>query len=1008
MKLLSNSFKWLGCYIFASRLSIALSFFTVIIFLFSYLITQFAMTNRMWQWLIPSLITLVYLLIIVTYQLFRYGIHHQVKQQYINRAKGKQQLSKTRLVIDETQAYRHYIYHKLRWSRFLPLAVQQLFRRTHFYLAIGQVNHLQKHLSERQWQRLDNPKNYPLTLWTKEKNTLMCLDTNHIAMLLQTLKLLSRFVTLRKMAGVLRVIDIQQKETIDWQGLLYKYSRINNLQHVYLLTGIQQLAGATEAYSSPTIANLLKQAVNHSEFQQQLDDLSQQYMQNNNDTIENAQLQLFVLQLKQSLSSIQAKISSSESVYLLSNDKQQSLTVIWQQLQQLRQQQFSYHKKRFAYYGIPSLCVLLLICFIISYQGNSERLEKSQQSLLHYQQMLLTNDKKKFIQQAENDITAYQSFQPNTDSWLLHMGLYQGNALRKILSPVYQTNVQSIFLPLLQQQLRNLLQIAISKNKHIDEALASYLMLSEPEHFNAKQLFTWLQSQQQNLSDKSIVTQTMQQVLEQIQQESFRALSSNKILIDKARQQLPALTQQFTRALQQWQHDSTAYNLLQQLSTSSQSWFKQPMTISQLYTKSSYQKMLDVNSPIRQWLQQQWIYQTNSQQIIEQLIAIYQQYYLQAWQKLVDQFSLLKLNNMEKAKQLAEQASDSSAFWQQLITIVVDNTHLSTDDPVSDYFANWYQLQHNQQAQKLLTNITMQFGKMQAPLDTLIKDKTPAKSAFDLITSNQITGIPSFNQLDNLLTSNLPSPLKTWLIDIRQQLAQSILSTAKIYINQQWQQQVLPKIEDKWQKYPLAIQADEELSLQEFTQLFNQQSDLVKFLQNSIAPFLRLDSAKLRYYYGASLPLNHDEQQLFQQLSTIANYLLTDGKLSIHWSARPDYLSNQIARVEWQGLSSTWQYQHGPLRQQQFVWPNQSTQVSLRWYYANGKYNAQTIQGDWAWLHLLQQAKIKKVGKNWQLRFYNNHYEFRLFIYASPAMNILLSGMLSNIYLPSSLSGVNP
>ena len=272
-------------------------------------LNQFDLQSKGGQLLIAIIIVVIYVLLLAMYKIFKYMVNKTASVQIAKQAEGEEQVEENNSERDHLLAYRYYIRHKLNVNRWLPLSVQHLLQRKMVFLFFGNNPALDDYLTEQSWRLLDNPQQFALQVWTKQRYTIINLTADvkdcNIA-----LSWLARYSLLRKLSGIFFISsaeklitlngckEYQQQQQQQIQHLQY-YRGFKKCPSNLLIVGIEQLTGATEFANIIPLTDTIPQ---NSEATPALLSYYQstvmQYFKQNVDAIENARLQLFMFSLR--------------------------------------------------------------------------------------------------------------------------------------------------------------------------------------------------------------------------------------------------------------------------------------------------------------------------------------------------------------------------------------------------------------------------------------------------------------------------------------------------------------------------------------------------------------------------------------------------------------------------------------------------------------------------------------------------------------------------------------
>lgn len=265
------------------------------------------------------------------------------------------------------------------------------------------------------------------------------------------------------------------------------------------------------------------------------------------------------------------------------------------------------------------------------------------------------------------------------------------------------------------------------------------------------------------------------------------------------------------------------------------------------------------------------------------------------------------------------------------------------------------------QLQNALLQINKFLNALVASGDVQTASFAIAKQQFlDPRQQNVLTGFANYTQ-------KLPSPFNTWLSQLSTNLWQQIMANAKTYINVQWKNQVLPIYQKQLQNYyPLFNTAVTDSNLTAFTNFFNPHGTINNFFNDYLAAFINRQQSQWQWKVvnGSSLNFSKDILDTFVQARIITSMFFSEAsdQINVHFSLQPiammPIVKNFNLTINGQSL-----HDHaGSKNISQFIWPGNSSHVvaNIDITTVNGQHAKNSLQGQWAWFHLLEQAHIQE------------------------------------------------
>jgi type VI secretion system protein ImpL len=288
----------------------------------------------------------------------------------------------------------------------------------------------------------------------------------------------------------------------------------------------------------------------------------------------------------------------------------------------------------------------------------------------------------------------------------------------------------------------------------------------------------------------------------------------------------------------------------------------------------------------------------------------------------------------------------------------------------------------------------------------------PNEAAYNFVIQRMAdtTGADPLTQLMQQ-ASVAPEPLRTWLTAIGNSTWNALLTGSLAYINQQYQQQVLPAYNSNIVgRYPFYQKSTNVISLADFSQFFDVTGSFNTFFTKYLAPFIDTTQAtwKLKVIQGQKLPLSTGALAQIQQVAQIRSALLPKPGESpqVTFTLNIKTLSPTLASSLLTIGSDTVSYQHGPKQAQNFVWSGAGQQnYSLVLTDLSGGTQRYQAQGAWGLFQLFDQASVQANANSTDIVLTYN--------WAGKQMSYLLSvngqanpfapNMLHNFRLPAEL-----
>lgn len=220
------------------------------------------------------------------------------------------------------------------------------------------------------------------------------------------------------------------------------------------------------------------------------------------------------------------------------------------------------------------------------------------------------------------------------------------------------------------------------------------------------------------------------------------------------------------------------------------------------------------------------------------------------------------------------------------------------------------------------------------------------------------------------LAQNYPEPMKSWLYDISMQAWRLLLMQTQNYINQQWQEAIIPQYRAQlMNRFPFSSVATNDVSLESFSYFFAPTGLLDNFISKYLKPFLDTSqvSWKVKTLDGQGLALSSSLLSVLQSVNQIEQLFFEEKGLRV-------FLPFSIQVVNFEDNVHSLMVQLG---EQQATFQKKAQTFDFKWPYENVKSdggdqakiifegnrrNQTELQssGVWGWFRLLRSTNITK------------------------------------------------
>ncbi|MCW5590121.1 MAG: hypothetical protein KIT27_10745 [Legionellales bacterium] len=670
-----------------------------------------------------------------------------------------------------------------------------------------------------------------------------------------------------------------------------------------------------------------------------------------------------------------------------------------------------------------STCAMITLAWYCA-KGLSITTQSVNQAQTHLQQFdELSQKSSSDLNQSLNALNAItQVIQQLNNSTYSHFGKTRLTSLQQQAQKIYQLTLINQLLPnlrLLAHQ--QLFSVDVRNPQLIYQQLAIYLMLNNSKYYSAQAILNWLNPQ---LTAQGISVVNIDNYINQLAQLSFSNPSLDKHLVDTGQKLLNQLTypQRCLLILTQ-RVQGKPLSLLSE----HQDLFITPYAqIPFIYTRLGYEKLMqkDFQAAAKEALSGNWVLGENPNDTISpdqyQLVAkdaqrFYQQLYISLWQHVIYGTELKPVLTLSQAINAAKALSDTQSGFQQVIKIINDNTQVLLNDKNLDatFADNLQQLlnfSHSPAAQQLTNNLHTVVNELQK----ITVSPQPPVLSYALVKNRFLTnGNDPLHDLA-IEEKQLPQPIAAWVQQIRSMTWHLLVAEAHDYINQQWQKSIVRFYQQNlYDRYPLAINAELQVSLNNFSTFFNPHGLLGQFYLDYLAPFINTSGKEWELVTLDGDTIGIDKSNLLQlQLSAfIAQMFFPNGDTSLHvtFGLQPIAIEPIVKKFEFSLDGQTLNYSNQQIpTAKNLIWPNVATDspaAILKFTDINGNVSNKSYDGPWGFFKLLANMNIEKTDdpKQFIVTFDLNGDSAKYLLTTDSELNPFASNALVIFRLPENL-----
>ncbi|GGB45903.1 type VI secretion protein IcmF [Roseibium aquae] len=270
--------------------------------------------------------------------------------------------------------------------------------------------------------------------------------------------------------------------------------------------------------------------------------------------------------------------------------------------------------------------------------------------------------------------------------------------------------------------------------------------------------------------------------------------------------------------------------------------------------------------------------------------------------------------------------------------------------------------------QAALDKVQQLFGDLYGNVSGVVTAPDPGKAAFDFVKGRaQSPRNDSFTSLRSEAAIK-PEPVRSLVLSIVNRTWELLNRTTYVYINDRWQDEVVPVCNDIMAgRYPFVPDAKEDVSLQDFTDLLGPAGVIDKFFKDFMEPFVVVRGRQFTEVqtHGSGLGISNEALSQLSRAQTIRDAFFSDGGTSpqAKFTVIPTFLDPKALRSTFKIDDDQIVYRHGPERAKDFTWPSQfegsTAQVTIT--LLDNKRKTLEESGTWAIFRVLSASGLSSV-----------------------------------------------
>jgi len=608
-------------------------------------------------------------------------------------------------------------------------------------------------------------------------------------------------------------------------------------------------------------------------------------------------------------------------------------------------------------------------------------------------------------------LAASQVYNQEEHPCLSGVGLYDAS-VDDAADALYHNALQRDFLPRFKDFMEQKLESMSATDPDLIATFRAYLMLNNPQHFDAAVIEAWAREQwQQRLPGEAARQAELNAHLTTLLSNGVPTLAQplNQTVVDGIRfklKQIPPAQRLYSQIrsgpLGQEQMDIYAHIGGKNAAIFGYDHSAAELQMPSLYSKAGYKSLdFSIDSPLlRQLEQDRWIFGTNEvddfteadlEKLAQELKTLYLNDYTSQWQTLLTQFHVAPFNDMTTATATLKQMADP--VYSPVVAVLRmtrENTSLTLGWPkpelpagaagsaagalldkvvkptsVDVAFRDLNQLTtESEQQPKPVNDILAGIKELYGYLNNMAVSPNPDEAAFTAAKARYTSNSADAIRKLRLLASNTPKPVSDWLNELADHAWGVVLQGAKAHLDRSWNQQVYAVYARTLEnRYPLR-QARNEATVDDFSQFFAPGGVEAAFVQENVKPFVDRNWQP-KSLDGKKLALNMERIGALRGAESIREALFRAGDSpGYDFSLKPLGLDTAVGRFELQlGDEQRFAYTHGPKLNKKATWRS-GRDISIRLLFEdlNQTLHRATYSGPWAWYRLLDDAGIRKTG----------------------------------------------
>jgi type VI secretion system protein ImpL len=683
-----------------------------------------------------------------------------------------------------------------------------------------------------------------------------------------------------------------------------------------------------------------------------------------------------------------------------------------------------------AYIGMAVLAVLGIFLFSVSFGRNRAYVAEVAGALDHMPDLPAASaqplpDLARWLDALRATVDVAGKFQSSGAPLSMRWGLYQGNALGNAAHDAYLRELNGRLLPAIGDEIKQRLIANTADPDRLYEYLKAYLMLGLPEHLDKTQLgfvvdLDWKQSFPNDPDLRASLSRHFASLLER--PGTLRALPLDDSLVAQARNtirqaSIPRLM--YSRLRLNYVGDTARALRLDEasglgadrvLARKSGSPLSTPLP--SLYTRDVFDEITGLGTAqlVKQFVDDRWVIGDDSATLAGsarmtfQVIDIYEQDYIRAWDEILNDITLAPFRSVAQASDAMAILSGPTSPLKGFLQTVEANTNLTKPKPGASKVTGAVteaMRATQQRLQQILGNgpqdqapnsappgarVTAHFERIHAlvaatppggpaPIDRVLAQIAQIQQQLNSVGSglgqtNALEAVVHAGSGDALKSleqqaSMLPPPIAGLVAEVARRSEALTTGQARGELSGRYEQQVLRECRDiVGGRYPFQTGSAVDVPLADFGHLFGYGGVFDTFFKENLAGVVDTTHTPWTWRSGATGSISGPASMLreFEAAQEIRDmYFRPGGQLpEVHFNVAPSYLDASATRFLLELDGQSVEYRHGPERNSPEVWPGPAPGAAvISFEDRGGAHPNLAFQGPWAWFRLLDHAAVQ-------------------------------------------------